>query len=178
MIYYILALLAIAARLAPHPANFAPVAALAMFIGATAWQQPTKTGRMAALILPIAALLISDWVIGFYSWQVMVSVYAGFSISIILGLLIRRNYSWQTVFAASLTGSVIFFLLTNAAVWAFTPMYDKTIAGLLESYTLALPFFRNSLVGDLAYSAVLFGAYQLAGAPALKLTNNRRIQWA
>lgn len=177
MMYFILAWLAIMARLAPHPANFTPIAALAMFVGATAWQQPTKAKRLAALLLPLLALLVSDWLIGFYSWQIMASVYTGFSISIVLGLILKQHYSYQNLIIASLAGSIIFFLLTNAAVWAFTPMYDKTLAGLMESYTLALPFFRNSLLGDLAYSAVLFGAYQLAGSTTIKLTNYRRKTW-
>lgn len=167
MVYLLLIILAVATRLAPHPVNVAPIAALALLAGATGLQQTTKAGRMAAFALPLIALGISDWLIGFYTWQVMASVYLGFAITAVLGFVVRRHYSWPTIFAASLTGSIIFFLLTNAAVWAFTPMYAKTLAGLMESYAMALPFFRNSLFGDLVYTAVLFGAYELASRPSL-----------
>lgn len=162
MVYLLLAILAVASRLLPHAANVAPIGALALFIGATALAFKSKNERIAAYTLPIVALAISDVMIGLYSWQVMASVYVGFAITIGLGLLVRKSYHWSTIAAASLAGSVIFFLLTNAAVWAFTPMYAKDFSGLLASYTAALPFFRNSLVGDIVYTGVLFGAYELA----------------
>lgn len=163
--YFLLVILAAATRLAPHPENFAPIAALALLAGATGLQQTSKAGRIAVLGLPLLAMLVSDYMIGFYTWQVMATVYFGFALTAGLGLLVRRRYSWGTIFGASLAGSIIFFLLTNAAVWAFTPMYEKTFLGLMESYYNALPFFRNSLFGDLVYTAVLFGIYELAVTP-------------
>jgi hypothetical protein len=162
MIYSLLVLLAIITRLLPHAANVAPIGALALFAGATALDQPGKFGKIAAYLLPFAALIISDTIIGFYTWQVMVTVYLGFLISLGLGLLIRRSYRWQTIIGASLAGSVIFFLLTNAAVWAFTNLYSHNLTGLIESYIAALPFFRNSLIGDLLYTGAIFGAYAYA----------------
>lgn len=161
LFYIVLTLLAVGSRLLPHPANIAPIAALALFAGAIGSQLPTKQ-RWLAASLPFVALLASDLLIGVYTWQVMASVYVGFAITLGLGYLVKHSYHWSTIVGASLTGSVIFFLLTNAAVWAFTPMYAKDLSGLLESYAMALPFFRNSLIGDLLYTGVLFGTYELA----------------
>lgn len=160
--YVILVLLAVISRIVPHAANIAPIAALALFVGATGMTFANPKQRVVAYALPIVAMLISDALIGFYAWQVVLSVYLGFAITVALGFWIRRSYHWSTVVAAGLTGSVIFFLLTNAAVWAFTPMYAKTAVGLMESYIAALPFFRNSLIGDLLYTGALFGVYELA----------------
>lgn len=162
MWYTWLTILVIGSRLLPHPPNIAPIGGLALFSGAQASHKSHGFKPMVALALPFIALIISDALIGFYSWQVMVSVYLGFAITAGLGWLIRHHQSWPMIVGASLTSSMIFFLLTNAAVWAFTPMYAKSVMGLIESYTLALPFFRNSLIGDLLYTGLLFGVYQLA----------------
>lgn len=160
--YLILTVLAVATRLLPHPANVAPIGALALFLGATALNEQNGAKRTVSLAVPIVALFLSDLLLGFYTWEVMVSVYVGFGLTLLLGLLVRKFYRLESVVAASILGSIIFFLLTNAAVWAFTPMYDKSLTGLIQSYTMALPFFRNSLLGDLMYSAVLFGVYEYA----------------
>ena len=65
------------------------------------------------------------------------------------------------VILASLSGSTIFYLISNFGVWTLSPMYAKTLIGLVQCYSLALPFYGTSLMGDLVYSALLFGAYQL-----------------
>ncbi len=173
MIYFLLILAAAATRLMPHPANVAPIGALALFVGATALNQKTRGSKLAAYLVPLAALLASDSIIGFYKPQVMIAVYLGFAISISLGLYTRRHYHWSTVAAASLIGSVVFYLLTNAAVWAFTPMYTKDLGGLYQSYVMALPFFRNSLIGDLVYTGALFGLYEMAQQYAFKRTETK-----
>lgn len=160
--YILLVILAALSRLMPHPANVAPIGALALFAGTYALSMKSTGSKTAAFVLPFVAMLASDLIIGTYTWQVMLSVYLGFAITLGLGLLVRKQLHWSTVVAASLVSSVIFFLLTNAAVWAFTPMYTKDFAGLTQSYVAALPFFRNSLLGDLAYTGVLFGMYAVA----------------
>lgn len=162
MIYSLLVFLAAISRLLPHLPNVAPIGGLALFTGTTALDAKTKQSRIVAFALPIAALLISDVFIGFYAWQVMVAVYLGFLLTAGLGLLVRKHYNWATIAVASVAGALIFFLLTNAAVWAFTPMYSKDLTGLLNSYIAALPFLRNSLLGDLAYTGILFGSYEAA----------------
>jgi len=151
----IFTLLTIAARLVPHIPNIAPVAALALFAGV---YLPKKW----SIILPVLAMLVSDIFIGFYQWEVMVAVYVGFILTVLIGWQVRKGVNPGTVLGGSLGGSVIFFLLTNAAVWLFTQMYAHTLPGLLDSYVMALPFFKFSILGDLAWTAVFFTAYQAA----------------
>ena len=150
---FILITLGIAARFLPHPANFAPIGAIAIFSGL---YLPKKW----ALALPLAAIFFSDLCIGFYAWAIMGSVYAGFIIMGRVGLAARKNKKLSTVLGGTILGSVIFYLLTNGAVWAFGSLYPPTAAGLLQSYTMAIPFFRNSLLGDLFYTGALVGAYE------------------
>jgi len=149
----ILITLGIAARFLPHPANFAPIGAIAIFSGL---YLPKKW----ALILPLAAMFFSDLFIGFYAWPIMLSVYSGFIIMGLIGLAVRKNKKLSTILGGTILGSVIFYLLTNGAVWAFGSLYPPTAAGLLQSYYMAIPFFRNSLLGDLFYTGILVGAYE------------------
>jgi hypothetical protein len=118
-------------------------------------------------MLPLAAMVASDYFIGFYDWQVMASVY----LSILLAFFIGKYTSgrkWFYIPLSALTSSVLFYLITNFAVWAFFDWYPHTFAGLISNFTLALPFFRNTLLGDVFYTGVLFGAYELAIYAAAK----------
>lgn len=150
---FILIALGIAARFLPHPANFAPIGAIAIFSGL---YLPKKW----AMVLPLAAMFFSDLFIGFYAWPIMASVYASFIVMGLIGLAIRKNKKLSTVLGGTILGSVIFYLLTNGSVWAFGTLYPHTAAGLVQSYTMAIPFFRNSLLGDLFYTGALVGAYE------------------
>jgi hypothetical protein len=144
----------IVARMLPHVPNVAPVAALALFAG-------VYLPKRWSLIVPIVAMFLSDVVVGFYDWQVMVAVYLGFILTVVIGWQVRNKLNPGTALVGSISGSIIFYLLSNAAVWAFSGMYAKNIAGLISSYVMALPFLRFSLVGDLAWTTVFFVAYQL-----------------
>ncbi len=146
----LLIILGFAMRLLPHPANFAPIGALALFGG-------LYLPRKWALILPLGAMLASDMIIGFYSWQIMLSVYSCFALVVGIGLLVRKNKKFHTILGGTVLGSIIFFLITNATVWGFGTMYTPNFSGLLNSYYMALPFFRNSLLGDLFYTGVFVG---------------------
>ncbi len=154
-----LALLLIAAgialRFAPHPANFAPIGALALFAGVV-------LPRRYAFAVPLAAMIVSDALLGFHS--VIAYTWGSFALIGAIGWLVRRRPSAPHVVTGSLAGSVLFFLITNFGVWLHTGLYAKTWGGLVQSYTLALPFFRNTLAGDLFYTAVLFGLYAAARA--------------
>ena len=150
---FILITLGIAARFLPHPANFAPIGAIAIFSGL---YLPKKWG----VILPLGAMFFSDIFIGFYALPIMLSVYAGFALMALLGLMVRKNKKLSTALSGAILGSVIFYLMTNGAVWAFGSLYPHTAAGLLQSYFMAIPFFRNSLLGDLFYTGALVGAYE------------------
>jgi len=148
-----LILLGVVCRLMPHAWNFAPIAGIALFAG-------VYLGRSYAMFLPLTTMLLGDFFIGFYQWQVFLVVYACFTIAGLLGHLVKNYKSTQIIMASSILISTVFFLLTNWAVWQFTPWYAKTAQGLIQCYILALPFFRNTLVGDIFYTAVLFGVYE------------------
>jgi hypothetical protein len=140
-------------RFLPHPPNVAPITAIALF-GAM------MLDRRWAIVVPLAAMLISDAVLGFHN--TMIWVYASFAGIVGIGFLLKKHPGVLTTVAASLAGSVLFFVVTNFGVWLSSwNMYPHTTAGLVECYVAALPFFRNSLVGDLAYVAVLFGLFEV-----------------
>ena len=144
----------IVARMLPHVPNVAPMAALALFSG-------VYLPKRWSIVVPMVAMLISDSVVGFYEWQVVVAVYLGFAITVMIGWQVRKNVQPLSALAGSLSGSIVFFLLTNAAVWAFAQMYAHTLGGLMDSYVMAIPFFKFSLVGDVAWTTVFFATYQL-----------------
>ena len=154
----------VAGRLLPHLWNAAPIAAIALFAG-------VYLGRNYALILPPVAMLAGDLFLGFYRWPLALAVYFSLMIIGLIGYFISQHKDWKLIAAASLTGSVIFFLATNWAVWQFSSWYPHSLSGLYQCYLMALPFFRNTLVGDLFYNGVLFGVYELVNlaAPVYKL---------
>ncbi len=144
---------AVALRLLPHAPNFAPIAAVALFAGAV-------LPRRWSLVIPFGAMLLSDAIIGFYQVPVMISVYAAFALTVLFSWWSRQQKERAvSTLGASLFGSIAFFLLTNAAVWRWGGLYPLTMAGLLQSYALGVPFFRNTLASDLFYMTVLFGSY-------------------
>jgi hypothetical protein len=146
------------------PPNVAPIAALAMFGG-------VYLPRRLAFVVPLAAMLLADVLIGFYELGIMVSVYASFALSGLIGLWLRTHKRIGPILVGAIVGSTVFYLVTNAAVWAFGTLYPKTSAGLLAAYVAGLPFLRNTVLGDLAFTGVLFGAFELA----LQLARRRQI---
>jgi hypothetical protein len=155
MIYYILILLGILTRILPHAWNFTSVAAIALFSGYYI------KNKKIAFAVPIAVMLLSDWKIGFYQWQIMASVYASFAVVVLFGVLIK-NKKWYFAFPTSLVGTIIFFFVTNYAVWQFGTWYPHTFAGLTECIVAGIPFIKNSFAGDLIYTFVLFSVAELA----------------
>lgn len=148
-------ILAAVMRLIPHVPNFTPLAAMALFAGTYLKR------KELAFAIPVAAMLISDIFLGFH--QTMIAVYASFAIIVTVGFYLRRNAKVQNVVLASLASSVIFFVITNFAVWASGSVgYPMNLAGLTQCYVAAIPFFRNALLGDLFYNAVFFGSFYLA----------------
>ena len=141
-------------RLLPHPPNFTPIFAMALFGGAY------LNKKKLAFLLPLAAMLIGDLFIGFHS--LMLVVYGSIAIITSLGFLLKSRVRPSTVIGVSLLGSLIFYLITNFAVWAMSGTYPPTPAGLVSSYVAALPFFKNSLISGLFYSALMFGSFEFA----------------
>lgn len=148
------------ARLVPHPPNVAPIAAMALFGGAM------FANVWLAVLVPIAAMVLSDLVLGLHG--TLPFVYASFLLITGIGLWLRQAAGARgripgpaMIGGAAVASSVLFFLVTNFGVWLTAPFYPKTAAGLWAAYTAGLPFFRNTVLGDLFYCAVLFGGFAL-----------------
>lgn len=141
------------ARILPHPANFAPITAMALFGG-------VYLNKKKALTLPVAAMVLSDIVLGFDSLGMRLTVYGSFLAVVGIGFYIKRHKNLKNIVLASVASSILFFLTTNYAVWALGSLYPKSLIGLVECYTLAIPFFRNTILGDLTYTGVFFGGYE------------------
>jgi len=152
-------------RLLPHPWNLAPVGAMALFGGAY------FGSIVAAIFVPLFSLWVSDLVLNnlifaqyfpeftlFYSgfaWQ-----YGSFVVICLIGLLLKNNVKPISVLVASVAGSIVFFVISNFGVWLGGTMYPQTSSGLLACYAAGLPFIQNTLVGDLVFSAALFGSFE------------------
>jgi len=147
-------LLSLIGRLIPHPANFTPLGGTALFGGA-------KLERPWNYLAPLFILFITDLIIGFHG--TMAYIYISFVISVWLGeKLLKHNPNFKRVAVVSIAGSVLFFLISNFGVWAEGILYPKTLEGLMRCYFLALPFFKNTLAGDLLFGVGFFAAYQWA----------------
>jgi hypothetical protein len=150
-------------RLIPHPMNFAPITAIALFGG-------MYFDRRFAPILPLAALLISDYFLGMY--EGIMWVYGSFLLVVAIGMMARSHKSVPVIAGSTLTGSLLFFIITNFGVWQSGVLYPLTWDGFVACYVAALPFFRNAVLGDIFYVTVLFGAFEfgLKYVPQLRTT--------
>jgi hypothetical protein len=168
--------LAAFSRLIPHPPNFAPIGAMALF-GAAYFSQ-----RYLAFAIPIISMWLSDLVLNnvvygqyfdhfVWFYQGFYWTYGAFIIIGVVGFFMLKKVQLKSVVLASLLAAVLFFVISNFGVWATGSMYPKNFSGLLACYTAAIPFFKNTLIGNLVYSGVLFGAFELAQykLPVLKL---------
>ncbi len=155
-----LILLAGLSRLIPHPYNFTAIGAMALFGGAVI--KP----RSLAFLIPMAAMFLTDLLIGFHAN--MTAVYLSFALMAIIGMTVVSKRSVGRIITGSLLSSLLFFLITNLAVWFVNPAYPQDLNGLMMSYAMALPFYEssifgnlalNSIMGNLFYSGILFTAY-------------------
>jgi len=148
-------LAAAALRIIPHPLNFAPIGAVALFGGAY------FSSKRAAVAVPLLSLMAGDIFTGFH--QLMLYVYASFLVSVAIGFWLRRKRSVPRIGAATLAGAIQFFLITNFAMWtASIGNYPKNLGGLEACYLAGVPLFWNTLAGDAFYVALLFGGMALA----------------
>lgn len=155
VVFVVLVAVAVMGRVMEHAPNFAPVAAAALFAGFF------FTRRAVAAAVPVVAMLVADVMVGFYEWPLMLAVYAAFTAP---AFFLRRGVGVARIGLSAVAASVLFFVVSNAAVWAFTPWYDQTLSGLLSCFAAAAPFFRFTLLGDLMYSGVFFGGFALVTA--------------
>lgn len=153
VIAIVLIALAAAGRLVPHVWNVAPVAAAALLAGAL---MPRKW----AVAVPIVAMLISDYFLGAYHLPVMFTVYGCFILSALMGSWLK-DMKPVKILGTSLASSTLFFVATNFAVWASGEWYEKSWQGLILCYTLAIPFFRHTMLGDLLFTGVAFAAWAM-----------------
>lgn len=149
LIFFVLVLVGIISRIFPHPPNFTSVIAISIIGG-------FYFSKEKAIILPLLVMLLSDLFIGHYQTILMVFVYLSFLLVTFLPLFFKRKKKWEFVLASSFLGAVFFFLITNFAVFVFSPWYEKTFLGLIQCYTLALPFLKNTLFSSLIYSTTFF----------------------
>ncbi len=146
-------------RLIPHPVNFSPITAMALFSGVYIAR------RSLALGIPLVVLLLSDLFLGFHDQ--MLAVYLPFALVTCLGFIVApriRSTGATTpigVGLLSISGSLLFFISSNFFVWLQSGMYPRNFAGLVTCFISALPFLQNEFAGDLFYSTVLFGAWAL-----------------
>jgi hypothetical protein len=163
---YIIILIGSLLRVLPHAANFAPIGAIALFGG-------VYLEKRLALVVPLAAMIISDFFIGFDSVSQRAIVYGSFLLIGLVGMLIRKNKNVATVIAGSLSASAIFFLITNC-VYLYSPdgIYGHSWSEQVRSYTNALPFLKPTLISDLMYTTIFFGAYELVKVWAKRRANH------
>lgn len=153
-LFFLLVILVAASRLLPHPMNFTPIGALGLFAGAYVTYK-------RAWLIPLFALFISDLILGFYTPLIMLSVYACFALSVVLGrYALSKKRSVVRIAGVAISSATIFFVVTNFTLWLTGLYYPMTLDGLALCFVRAIPFYGYTLAGDLFYSAVLFGVYE------------------
>lgn len=154
-----LVLAAMFSRLIPHPPNFAPITAVAVFAGfyfSNIW---------LAILVPMISMFASDALIGFHPG--MSVVYGCFALMSWSAHAASSKKSFGRIAGTLLGSNLFFFLVTNFAAWAGNPLYAQDFSGLMMSYTMAIPFYGSSIAGDVFYSAVIFGAWSIASKTVL-----------
>jgi len=139
-------------RLIPHLPNMTAMSAVAL-------KSRARFGPWGILI-PIVSLTISDTVLGFYNWKLLLSVYASFALISFLGSFVKNTSLIRTSSVAA-SGSVLFFLITNTVVWATSTWYPHTIHGLLSCFIAGLPFLYPMVLGDIGMTALIFRSYSI-----------------
>lgn len=167
IITIILIILVLAGRLMPHVWNVTPVVAVSLLAG---YLLP----RWWAIVVPSASMFLSDLIIGFYHWPIMLTVYGSFFIVVFIGRWIKQIKTYRLIIA-SLASSTFFFLTTNFAVWLAGDWYPKTMTGLLLAYEMGIPFFRNMALGDLIFTGVIFGSWILVSKKVFIINKNKII---
>lgn len=163
---------AAALRLVPHPPNFSPIDAMALFSGAY------LARRWLAFAAPLTALLLSDLILGFYPG--MLFQYAAVILIALLGMVALSRVTVLMLAGAAFASSVLFFTVSNFGVWMTSGMYPQSLDGLGACYVAAIPFFQNTLLGDLFYAALMFGGFALLEhlVPRLRAGESRLAQVA
>ena len=150
----LISIVSVLSRLIPHPANFTTLGAGSLFAGA-------KLSRPWNYLVPFGVLIFTDLIIGLHG--TMLYVYGSFAISVYMGeKLLSNKPKTSRLITIGLANSAIFFIITNFGVWASTAMYSKTFAGLIQSYVMGIPFWRNMMIADIVFTVGFFSLYSYA----------------
>jgi hypothetical protein len=150
----VMIILAAVLRILPHPWNFTPIGAMAIFSGAM------LRDRRLAFLFPLVALFVGDLFVGIH--RLIPVVYASFLLSVLIGTWLVNRRGILRIGGAVFLGALQFFVVTNFAVWQLFGTYPHTPAGLAACYIAGLPFFGNTLAGDALYATLFFGTFALA----------------
>jgi hypothetical protein len=141
-------------RVIPHAPNFTPVLAVALFSGAH------FSDRRTAILVSLLGMLLADFFLGFH--PTIVFVYVSILMIVILGGFLKTRKAMPVVLLATVMASLLFFVLTNFGAWLSLPaFYSRDLDGLLAAYIAAIPFYQNTLLSSLLFSALLFGGFRL-----------------
>lgn len=169
LILFIFAIIGVSSRILHHVPNFTPIVGLALFIS---YQWKPKH----SIFFVLSTMFISDLVIGYDSIQMRILVYSSLILPSFLGVLIRNpktfEHKYFHIFGYSMASSVFFYIVTNFGVWLWSGMYEHTVEGLLFCYTMALPFFKNTILGDLFSSFLIFSITDLISLYQKKLASS------
>jgi hypothetical protein len=150
----LLILAAAMTRLLPHAPNATPILGIAIFGAAVLYHK-----TWMKYVIPLSAMLITDLFLGFGSIQLF--TYGSIGLIIAGSSMLLKKRTFARVLAGSLMAAVVFFLVTNFGSWLMFDMYERTLSGLATCYTMAIPFFRNTLASTLVSTGALFGLYYL-----------------
>jgi len=141
-------------RVLPHPWNFTPLVAMALFGGAM------LDKHLWALTATIGSLALGDVALGLFPYDGIAWVYGASGLVVLAGTWLKRRPTAAATAIAAIGGGFLFYAITNFGVWAGGQLYPRTLSGLADCYVAGLPFYRNQLAGDLVYTAVLFGLHR------------------
>lgn len=161
----LIVLFAALSRLIPHPSNFAPIGAMALF-GAAYYSK-----RYLAFLVPIFSMWISDLILNnvvygayfdhfvwFYSGSIF--TYGAFALIVVFGMFSLKKIRVMNLALSALSASGIFFVVSNFGVWLSSGMYPHTFGGLTACYAAGIPFFHNTILGDFVYTGAMFGIFE------------------
>ena len=160
---YALILMGALSRLVPHAWNTTPVTAIALFAG-------VYLPKRWAIAIPLAIVAVTDFIIGWHN--TVPFTWAAFALCGMLGFWVRKKLGFGRIAFATLGGSVLFFLVTNFGVWVMGELYPRTLTGLWSCFVAAIPFFRNTLAGDILYTTAFFGLPRLFATPARPIASS------
>ena len=141
-------------RIIPHPANFTPILGMAVFAG-TVFDR-----KIFSFLIPLLAMILSDLFLGFHSGIVI--IYFAICLNVVIGIYFINKISYFKIFVSLVSGSLVFFIITNFAVWVSSGMYTYSLEGLLTCYTMALPFLQNTIISTILYGVGAFFIFELS----------------